>query len=166
MNFDIIDISQEEAEQLETVQLKLLRTAQQKKNELTQKLKVQLAEYKAITYSNGAHLSSLYEEFEKEATAEYDRQVEVLREQLIFNMSLKEPTHDGETGDSGNDNTGYLVDYELSYIERYVQVRDYYLAIPDPDERLALYRADEVAMKYLGSYYNYLYDYLLQFTEN
>ena len=166
MTFDIIVISQEEADNLETVQLKLLRTAQQKKDELAQKLKIQLSEYRAITYSNGVWFSSLYEEYEKEATAEYERQVEVLREQLIFNMSLKEPTHDGETGGSGSDTSGYLVDYELSYIERYIQVRDYYLAIPDPNERLALYAADEVAVKYLGSYYNYLYDYLVQLTEN
>lgn len=166
MNFDIIVMSQQEAEALETVQLKLLRTAQQKKDELTQKLKTQLAEYKAITYSNGVHLSSLYEEYEKEATAEYDRQVEVLREQLVFNMSLKEPTTGDETGGSGSDDSGYLVDYELSYIERYVQVRDFYLAIPDPNERLALYRTDEVAMKYLGTYYNNLYNYLLQFTQS
>lgn len=165
MTFDIIAVSKDEAEALETVQLKLLRTAQQKKDELYRKLKTQLAEYKAITYSNGTHLSSLYEEYEKEATAEYERQVEVLREQLVFNMSLKEPTHDDETGGSGSDDTGYLVDYELSYIERYIQVRDYYLAIPDPNERIALYRADEVAVKYLGSYYNYLYNYLIQFTE-
>ena len=165
MNFDIIDISSEEAEKLETVQLKLLRTAQQKKNELEQKLKVQLDEYKCMTYTNGVQFSSLYEDFEKKTTAEYERQVEVLREQLIFNMSLKEPTHDDETGGSGSDDTGYLVDYELSYIERYIQVRDYYMAIEDPNERLALYRADKVAMKYLGSYYNSLYDYLIQFTQ-
>lgn len=165
MTFDIIDISQEEAELLETVQLKLLRTAQQKKNELEVKLKTDLEEYRIITYNNGVQDSSLYTEYEKDARAEYERQVGILREQLIFNMSLKEPTTDGETGDSGNDSSGYLVDYTLSYIERYIQVRDYYMSIPDPVERLALYRADEVAVKYLGSYYNSLYDYLLQFTQ-
>ena len=165
MIFDIISITQEEADLLETLQLKLLRTAQQKKNELEQKLKVQLDEYKSITYANGVQFSSLYEDFERKATAEYERQVEVLREQLVFNMSLKEPTHDDETGGSGSDNSGYVVDYELTYIERYIQVRDYYMTIEDPNERLALYRADKVALKYLGSYYNFLYDYLIQFTQ-
>ena len=165
MIFDIIPITQKEVEQMETVRLKMLRTAQQKKNELEVKLNQNLEEYKIITYNNGVHNSSLYEEYEKEATAEYKRQVEVIREQLLFNMSLGEPTVDDETGDSGNDSSGYLVDYSLSYIERYVQVRDYYLTIPDPDERLALYRVDEVAIKYLGSYYNALYDYLIQFTK-
>lgn len=76
-------------------------------------------------------------------------------------MSLSEPTTDGETGDGGNDDTGYLVDYELSYLERYTQVRDYYLSIPDPDERIALLAADEVAQDYLDSYYNTLFNYLV-----
>ena len=165
MTFDIIGISQQEAERLETVQLKLLRTAQQKKNELKVKLDTELEEYRIITYNNGVHDSSLYAQYEKQAVAEYERQVEVIREQLLFNMSLKEPTTDGETGDSGNDSSGYLVDYSLSYLERYIQVRDYYMSIPDPVERLALYRVDEVAVKYLGSYYNSLYDYLIQFTQ-
>ncbi len=164
MDFDIIDISEDEAKLLETVQLKLLRTAQQKKDELYHKLQLQLAEYKKMTFANGTFKSSLYSSFSTEANNEYDRQIEILREQLIFNMSLKEPTHDDETGDSGSDSSGYLVDYELSYIERYIQVRDYYLGISDPDERLALYAADKVAIRYLGSYYNSLYDYLKQFT--
>lgn len=166
MTFDILDISEEEAQNLETVQLKLLRTAQQKKNELSHKLGTQLDEYKLLLHANGAFQSSLYECFKNDLTAEYNRQVEILREQLVFNMSLKEPTHDGETGDSGNDTSGYIVDYELSYIERYIQVRDYYMAIEDPAERLALYAADEVAIKYLGTYYNTLYNYFLQFTES
>lgn len=164
MTYDIIDISQEEAEKLTTVQLKLLRTAQQKKNELTVKLDNELEEYTILTLTNGSYLSSLNEEYAKKARAEYERQVEVLREQLIFNMSLGEPTVDGDTGDDGNDDSGYIVDYELTYLERYIQVRDYYLSIADPAERLALLRADEVAQKYLGqTYYNYLYDYLSQF---
>ena len=94
-----------------------------------------------------------------ELTEEYNYQVEILREQLIFNMSLGEPTTGGETGDSGNDDSGYLVDYELSYLERYIQVRDYYLGIEDANERLALLAADEVAINYLGSYYNTLFNY-------
>ncbi len=166
MTFDILDISEGEAENLETVQLKLLRTAQQKKNELLHKLETQLKEYKLLLHANGAFQSSLYTYFEKDMKAEYNRQIEVLKEQLIFNMSLKEPTHDGETGDNGNDTSGYLVDYELSYIERYIQVRDYYMAIENPAERLALYAADEVAVRYLGTYYNTLYNHFLQFTES
>ena len=165
MTFDIIEITDEEVEKLSTVQLKLLRTAQQKKNELAHKLGVQLDEYKALLYTDGVNISSLYAQYKAEADAEYNRQVEILREQLVFNMSLGEPTSDGETGEPPPEDTGYVVDYELGYLERYILVRDYYLSIPDPNERVALYTADEVAAKYLGrTYYNYLFDYLMQFT--
>ncbi|MCM1438140.1 MAG: hypothetical protein NC131_02855 [Roseburia sp.] len=164
MTFDIIDITEEEAEKLETVRLKLLRTAQQKKNELFHKLEKELDEQKRLSYSNGMENSTLYEQIFFELKTEYEYQVAILREQLLFNMSLGEPTNGDETGGSGSDNTGYLVDYELSYLERYVQVRDYYMTIEDPNERLALLIADEVAMKYLGSYYNTLVNYLASFT--
>ena len=164
MTFDIIDVTEAEVKNLETVRLKLLRTAQQKKNELAHKLEAELAEQKRLVYSNGMENSTLLEQITAELTAEYEYQVAVIREQLLFNMSLGEPTTGDETGGSGNDNTGYIVDYELSYTERYIGVRDYYLTIEDPNERIALLREDEVARKYLGTFYNTLFNYLVQFT--
>jgi hypothetical protein len=167
MKFDVIDISEQEVEALTTIQLKLLRTTQQKKDALYHTLEQDLNAYKLLTYTDGVAYSSLYEDKEKELTEECEYQVDILREQLIFNMSLNEPTTDDETGDNGKDdqpNTGYLVDYELSYLERYIQVRDYYMTIEDPSERLALYAADEVALEYLNSYYNTLYNYLRSFV--
>jgi hypothetical protein len=167
MKFDVIDLSQEEVEALTTIQLKLLRTTQQKKDALLHTLEQDLREYKMLTMTDGVSYSSLYEDKELALREEYEYQVEILREQLIFNMSLNEPTTDDETGDSTTGNTsttGYLVDYELSYLERYLQVRDYYMTIEDPDERLALYIADEVALQYLSSYYSTLYNYLKSFT--
>ena len=164
MDFDIIDLTEEEAEALTTIQLKLLRTAQQNKNELYHNMQRELQAYYSMCNTNNVYLSSLYTDKKAELEDEFDYQVAILREQLIFNMSLNEPTHDEETGDDGNDDSGYIVDYELSYLERYIQVRDYYLAIEDPDERLALYTADTVAQKYLGNYYRPLYNYLSTFT--
>jgi hypothetical protein len=165
MKFDIIDISSEEVEALTTVQLKLLRTAQQKKDALYHTLENDLLTYKLLMLTNGTENSSLYNDKKTELETEYNYQVDILSEQLIFNMSLQEPTTDGETGDSGNDGSaGYVVDYELSYLERYIAVRDYYMAMEDPNERLALYIKDEIALDYLSSYYTTLYNYLASFT--
>ena len=164
MDFDIIPITEEEAEALSTIQLKLLRTAQQKKNELDHKLAAELVAYANVCRANNVYSSSLYADKKAELEAERDYQVDILREQLIFNMSLGEPTNDGETGPSGSDDSGYIVDYGLSYLERYIQVRDYYLAIEDPSERMALYAADATAQSYLGSYYSTLYNYLSTYT--
>ena len=164
MDFDIIDLTEEEAEALSTIQLKLLLTAQQNKNELTRQLQKDLTAFYNLCKTNNIFYASVYPDKKAELEAEYDYQVEKLKEQLIFNMSLSEPTNDGETGDSGSDDTGYIVDYELSYLERYITVRDYYLGIEDPDERMALFAADETAQSYLGSYYTSLYNYLSTFT--
>ena len=164
MKYDIIEIGETEFYELNVVQQKLIRTAQQKKDELSHKMEKELAAYKQLLYSNGMINSSLYADMEKELSGEFDYQVEILREQLIYNLTIKQPTNDGETGDSGSDNSSYPVDYELSYLERYVLVRDYYLTIEDPNERLNLLAADTVAMEYLGSYYNSLFNYFASFT--
>lgn len=164
MDFDILDLSEEEAEALSTIQLKLLRTAQQNKNALYHKLQQELNTYYCLCNTNNVYASSLYNDKKAELEEEYDYQVAILKEQLIFNLSLSEPTNEGETGSSGSDDSGYIVDYELSYLERYIQVRDYYLAIEDASERMALYTADTTAQNYLGSYYSTLYNYLSTYT--
>ncbi|MGN0807318.1 MAG: hypothetical protein ACI4MN_02595 [Candidatus Coproplasma sp.] len=161
MIFDIVDITEEEVELLTTVQKKLLRTAQQKKNEMMRKRDEQLFELKIMCNSNNVESSSIYAQTAAKIQSDYQTELDILVEQLQFNMSLREPTSSDETGGSGTDNTGYIVDYELSYLERYIQVRDYYLTIEDPAERIALLQADTVAMEYLGTYYSTLFDYLV-----
>lgn len=159
MEFDIIELTAEEVEKLTVIQLKLLRTAQKKKNDLLYALQKDMNLFKQVLMSNNFTSSSLYEAKYNSLKAEFDREVEILREQLIFNMSLNEPTNDDDLGGEGGDGP-YPVDYSLSYLERYIVVRDYYLSIPDAHERLALYQADKVAMNYLSSYYNSLFNYL------
>lgn len=164
MTFDIVDITDDEVDLLTTVQKKLLRTAQQKKNEMVRKKDEQLFELKIMVNSNNMENSSAYAQMAATIEEKYQTELDILVEQLQFNMSLREPTNGGETGGSGSDNTGYLVDYELSYLERYITVRDYYLSIEDPNERIALLQADEVAQDYLGTYYSVLFDYLITLT--
>ncbi len=164
MIFDIVDITDEEVALLTTVQKKLLRTAQQKKNEMVRKRDEQLFELKIMVNSNNMENSSVYPQMAAKIEEKYQTELDILVEQLQFNMSLREPTNNGETGDSGSDNSAYIVDYELSYLERYIIVRDYYLTIEDPNERIALLQADKVAQDYLGTYYSVLFDYLITLT--
>ncbi len=161
MEFNIIAVTEAELEAFTLIQQKLLRTAQKAKNELEHKMQLALVEFEKMLYANNTYRSGLYLAKQAELQQEVDYQVAILREQLIFNMALNEPTTDGETGDSGgSEDAGYIVDYELSYLERYILVRDYYMAIEDVSERMALYAADETAKNYLGTYYSSLYDYL------
>lgn len=164
MTFDVIDITQDEVDELTVIQQKLIRTAQQKKNSLKEKLEEELEELKLMISTNNVKNSTIYEQTAASLKADYESELAVLVEQLQYNLSIREPTTDDDTGDSGTDDTGYMVDYELTYIERYIMVRDYYLTIEDANERVALLQADTVAQDYLGTYYNVLFDYLNSLT--
>ena len=166
MLFDIIEITDEELKALSVVQMKMLRTAQQKKDELERKADKELKMYMLAALNSGMKNSTLIAHKERELKDELQFQTAVLVDNLIYNMSLNEPTGGGDTGGEGGDESaGYIVDYNLSYNERYVIVRDFYLAIPDTDERLALYGADEIAKKYLSSYYSTLYSVLATYSK-
>ena len=156
MKFDIIEISGEEIEKLSTIRMRLLRTAQQKKDELCHNAEKDKQLFYRIALTNGMVNSSLIEAKNKEIDDELKYQIEILRENLIYNMTVSEPMTDD---DIDKPDVGYLVDYSLTYYERFNIVRDYYLKIPDPVERLNIYRVDETAKVYLSSYYTVLYDY-------
>lgn len=162
MEFDIIEISENTLSQLSTIQMQLLRTAQKKKNELKHKMEQDLALFKKLVYTDGMKESSLLEQKSKELEEQFDYEVEILVEQLKYAMELNEPFPDWDDEDA---EAGYIVDYNLTYTERYIIVRDYYLAITPPAERMALYAADEVAKRYLGTYYETLYNVLSTYSK-
>ncbi len=165
MKFDIIPITQTELDLLTVVQTKMLRTAQLKKNELYMKAEKELENFREMLMSAGTVNSTLYEAKKSELDADCAYQTAILADNLIYNMKLNEPSTDGDLGgEEGDEQVGYIVDYSLSYNDRYIIVRDYYLAIRDPDERMALYMADDTAKKYLSSYYSTLFDVLYSYS--
>ena len=161
MEFDIIDITEEELKNLTTVQMQLLRTAQKNKNNLKHNLEKDLEVFARLVLTDDVGNSSLYEQKRAELVAEYDREVAALVEQLNYGFTINEPYPD----DEDLQKVGYIVDYSLNYTERYRIVRDYYLSISDPSLRMAQYGADKVAKKYLGSFYYTLYDVLYTYSQ-
>lgn len=162
MTFDILEYSDEELEKLTTIQMQLLRTAQKSKNELTHNLEKNLEMFKMQIMGNGTSNMDLYELKRRELQAEYDYRVDILKEQLIYSMGLNEPVPDA---DSDQEKVGYIVDYSLSYTDRYNIVRAYYLSIENPVERMNLYANDEVAKRYLANYYATLYNVLSMYSQ-
>ena len=164
MLFDIIDIPEEELNGLSVAQMKLLRKAQQSKDALIHSSAKELEEFRLKLLGAGMKNSTLYEDKKAEMDAEVNYKCAIIADNLIYDMSVcKTDESDGGNGGTGGGSsgeTGYLVDYSLSYNERYVIVRNYYLAIDDKDVRMKKYAADEVAKKYLGSYYATLYNVL------
>ncbi len=164
MTFDIIDMEEEDLLALSTVQMRLLRTAQQEKDDLTYELERDKQTFYNIVVADGMLNSGIYDAKCDELDEEYEQKVAVLKDNLIYNMSLNVPTgDDGDTGGGDDSDVGYIVDYSLSYLDRYQIVRNYYMSISDPAERIALYTADTTAKDYLGQYYNTLYNVLSQY---
>lgn len=174
MTFDIIDFTEAELVALSTVQMRLLRTAQKNKNELEEQLSRDKQTFFNILVADGMLNSNLYEAKCEELDGEYERQLAILKDDLVYNMSLNVPTADDDeaggsgsgsgSGSGGDPAVGYIVDYSLSYLDRYQIVRNYYMSISDPAERLAVYAADTIAVSYLGQYYNTLYNVLAQYV--
>ena len=75
MQFDIIDMTEEELTALSTVQMRLLRSAQREKDELTVKLAEDKQTFYNILISNGTSDSSLYEDKCAELDEAYQREV-------------------------------------------------------------------------------------------
>lgn len=164
MTFDIIDMEEEDLLALSTVQMRLLRTAQQEKDDLTCELERDKQTFYNIVVADGMLNSGIYDAKCDELDEEYEQKVAVLKDNLIYNMSLNVPTgDDGDTGGGDDSDVGYIVDYSLSYLDRYQIVRNYYMSISDPAERIALYTADTTAKDYLGQYYNTLYNVFSQY---
>ena len=162
MTFDIIEITDEELGKLSAVQMQLLRNAQKKKNELQFKKERDVELFNKLVFTNGMQNSSLAEQKRVELEAQFEYDVGIVREQLQYALKINEP-YPNEDEDS--EKVGYIVDYSLPYVDRYAIVRDYYLSIEDPAERMNLYTADDVARRYLGSYYTTLYNVLYTYSK-
>lgn len=160
MKFDIIQITDAEYEALTNVQRQLLRAAQKNKNELVHKAEAEIIFAKQYIFGEGMQSSALFEQKKAEILKECDYEIAIIKEQLEYTIALSEPFPDGE----GDESVGYMVDYSLSYTQRYIIVRDYYLAIADPEERMARYVSDDVARNYLSGYYATLYNVLYTYS--
>ena len=88
MEFDIIQLTETEIEALSVVQMKMLRTAQQKKNELYHKAERELKNYTEMTLGAGMKNSTLAESKRAALWQEADYQTAILADNLIYNMSL------------------------------------------------------------------------------
>ena len=157
MTYDVINLSADEIDGMCLKQIELLRAAQKKKNELEHKLNADIEELKRQSYSRRVEFGTVIPQVTEELKKEYEYRVEVLREQLIFDLAHVDSEEEDYKGSDVD--APYRVDYRLSYLERYIIVKDYYLSIADADERLDIYRFDMVAFDYLGSYYNTLFNY-------
>ena len=160
MDIDIISYTDAQFAALTEEQILEVKSAQLKKEKLDLQLDEDILEEKRRLIDNGIFLSNIWELCKAKLQAEHDLEVENLRDSLLFYLQFAARSEESKWED-----VGYVVDYSLSMADRFIRVRDYYMNnYSDAEARFSAFKADEVAVQYLGERYATLYDYLLSFT--
>ncbi len=158
MVIDIISYTDQQFAALSEEQLLEVKEAQLKKNKLYLKLEKNLQKEKAKLSDNGILRSELWTLLHDELWAQYEAEVELIREGLLFYLrfSSKPSGEEEET-------VAYEVNYALTDTERFNIVKTYYeTTYTDGAKRFEAFKADKVAPQYLGELYAPLYDYFLE----
>ena len=157
MVIDIINYTPAQYAEMTTEQIMEVREAQEKKNKLEKQLAQALFKAEKEHIERGTYHSTVYQKRVENLQAEHELAVENLREALVFYLQYgSRPTQSANI---------YPIDFSLSYTERETMVREYYFdTYSDPIERFEAYKADRVALQYLGERYAPLYDYLYYFA--
>jgi hypothetical protein len=127
-----------------------VKRTQQRKNNLEIKLGEEKRKEKFRLLKAGTFRSSIYEQICVALDEAYQRDVEALRDGLIFYLQFSSAS-DG--------NPGYKVDYSLDFEARYEIVKAYYdSTYTNAEERFTQFKKDLVATKYLGELYAILFN--------
>ena len=162
MIIDIIDLSDEEFSDLNAAQMAMVRAAQAEKNEILADAEREKGEIFKELLTNGTVRSTYFEERSDAIDEEAEGKIAVVKEDLLYQIA-----YDLDAGE-GNEQGPYSYpanpNYDLSYSQRFIVVRAYYMKMPSAGERLQAYAADSLARTYLGEYYATLYDLLASYV--
>ena len=155
MTIDIINYTEEQLAALSAEKILEIRESQLKKNKLETELNERLAKEKQNLVERGAYPSDIFEKIEAKLRSEYDLQVEILREALVFFLHYV-----ADDAPSVYPDAPYTVDYSLSEEERLFIVKEYYeTTYEDAYERYVAFKKDDFAKVYIGELYAPLHDY-------
>lgn len=158
MQIDIISYTSAQFAALSEEQILEVKSAQLKKNRLAAALEKDLLQEKHRLVENGTLQSNTWALVQAKLQAAYEAEVTAIREALLFYLR-----YSMKPDDSTTQSAPYTVDYSLTDAERFVVVRTYYEnTYTDGAKRFAAFKADEVALQYLGELYAPLYDYFLE----
>ena len=122
---------------------------------LHEKRQEKLRKEKHRLVKNGIFQSKIYELVSARLTAEYNQEVDLIKECLLFYLR-----YSMKPNNSIVSSVPYVVDYSLSDEERLAIVKAYYEGqFPNAVERFEAFKQDAVAPQYLGELYAPLYTY-------
>ena len=155
MVIDIISYTEEQLAVLSAEKVLEIRETQLKKNKLDEELQEALRKGKQELIDKGVYPSNVWTRIEAKLTAEYERQVEILRDALMFYLHYVSDNAPIVTPD-----VPYKVDYSLSEDERMQIVKEYYeTTYQDDFERYRAFKDDDFVKVYIGELYAPLHDY-------
>ena len=153
MEIDIISYKAVQFAALTTSGVREIRTTQLRKNKLLRQLDKNLKKERNSLLKKGIFDSCIWEQIQSKMQAECNAQIEELRESLLFYLEYIAKTKVDVS------KVPYNVDYALSFEERYVQVKNYYLTTyTEANARFGTFILDTFAPAYLGELYSMLYD--------
>ncbi len=164
MTIDIIDLSDPDYSDLDAVQLTMVRTAQVKKNKIVADAGEAIKKLAYHLLKNDNARSSVREREEAQILAKRDADVDEVKEDLLMQLAYE------SVGSQGNEYGPYRYpenpNYTLTYSQRFLVVRDYYMHVTtNPEARLQAFTMDTLARSYLGEYYATLYDQLASYVK-
>ena len=162
MTIDIIDLGDPQYADLSPVQLSMVRVAQGKKDAILAKANDAVRQLIYLLTANDIARSTVRERERARIEAQAEAEVETVREDLLHQLAYE------SLGSEGNESGPYRYpenpNYNLTYSQRFLIVRNYYMEITsDPDARLQAYAGDTLARAYLGEFYQTLYELLASY---
>ncbi|MDE6411110.1 MAG: hypothetical protein K2L02_01040 [Clostridia bacterium] len=159
MTIDIVDLTSADYSNLSPIQLAMVRAAQSKKDKIVKKAEQDKNELKFFMIANNTARSTALRDALNAIDSQKNADIEIVKSDLDYQLAYE------ALGSEGNDKGPYRYpqnpNYNLSYSERFLVVRQYYMDVTsDPNARLKAYGADTLARSYLGEYYQTLYDLL------
>lgn len=153
MQIDVVSYTPTQLASLSFSGIREIRATQLKKNKLLRQLERNLQKEKNSLLKRGLFDSCIWQQIQTKMRSDCDEEIEELRQALLFYLKYA-TSKKVET-----DDVPYLVDYSLSFEERYVQVKNYYITTyPAPPTRFTNFINDLFAPLYLGEMYGMLYD--------
>lgn len=152
MEIDVVDLTLPEYENLNAMQLAVIRDAQVRKNAETAKLEAARLKYRQKLIGNNTAHSSMYDSEGQRLTEEYNAKVEAIVGELKYTLAYDELMQGGNL--QGPYSYPSNPNYYLTPPDRFLAVRTYYmLTYPDATVRLTVYDKDTLAQHYLGEFY-------------
>ncbi len=164
MTIDIIDLSDPQYADLSPVQLAMVRAAQAKKDAVTAQAATSRENLFYHLLGNDNLRASVRTREEGAIDQAAETEIAVIREDLLYQLAYE------ALGSEGNELGPYRYpenpNYNLSYSQRFLVVRDYYMHVTsDAAARLEAYHMDSLARTYLGDFYSTLYDLLASYVK-